>query len=133
MCRQRCGARKRATRCNRRVRWIGLPQDRFGDRCLEAEAEGLGAAFYWALTHALYRVMRIYNHDDALMYEERLREYADQDDEESRGQYEFPEVERALPECIRKTLKRECRDWKVRDRELLHRFSTGNYATWIGR
>ena len=90
---------------------------------LEAEAEGLGAAFYWALTHALYRVMRIYNHDDALMYEERMREYADQDDEENSGQYEFPEVEKALPECIRKTLKRECRDWKVRDRELLHRFS----------
>ena len=39
---------------------------------LEAEAEGLGAAFYWALTLALYRVMRIYNHDDALMYEERM-------------------------------------------------------------
>jgi hypothetical protein len=38
-----------------------------------------------------------------------------------------------LPECIRKTLKRECRDWKVRDRELLHRFSTGSYANWIER
>ncbi len=42
-------------------------------------------------------------------------------------------VEKALPECIRKTLKRECRDWKVRDRELLHRFSKGSYATWIER
>ena len=100
---------------------------------LEAEAEGLGAAFYWALTHALYRVMRIYNHDDALMYEERMREYADQDDEENSGQYEFPDVEKALPECIRKTLKHECRDWKVRDRELLHRFRTGSFATWIER
>ncbi len=39
---------------------------------LEAEAEGLGAAFYWALTFALYRVMWIYNHDNALMYEESL-------------------------------------------------------------
>ena len=26
---------------------------------LEKEAEGLGAAFYWSLIHALYRVMRI--------------------------------------------------------------------------
>ena len=43
---------------------------------MEAEAEGLGAAFYWALTHSLYRVMRLYNHDDALMYEEQMREYA---------------------------------------------------------
>ena len=70
---------------------------------LEEEAEGLGAAFYWTLTYALYRVMRIYNHDDALQYEERMKEYAE-DDEENREQYEFPEVEKALPECIRKTL-----------------------------
>ena len=71
---------------------------------LEKEAEGLGAAFYWTLTYALYRVMRIYNHDDALQYEERMREYAEED-EENRDQYEFPEVEKALPDCIRKTLK----------------------------
>ena len=100
---------------------------------LEAEAEGLGAAFYWALTLALYRVMRIYNYDDALMYEERMRDYASEDDEENRGQYEFPEVEKALPECIRKTLKRGCPDWSRRDRDLLRRFSTGGYATWIER
>ena len=100
---------------------------------LEAEAEGLGAAFYWALTFALYRVMWIYNHDDALMYEERMRDYAAEDDEENRGQYEFPEVEKALPECIRKTQKRECRDWKARDRELLRRFRNGRYGSWIER
>jgi hypothetical protein len=77
--------------------------------------------------------MRIYNHDDALMYEERMRDYAAEDDEENRGQYEFPEVEKALPECIQKTLKRECPDWRRRDRDLLRRFSKGNYATWIER
>jgi hypothetical protein len=70
---------------------------------LEKEAEGLGAAFYWTLTYALYRVMRIYNHDDALQYEERMREYAEED-EENRNQYEFPEVEKALPACIQRTL-----------------------------
>ena len=107
---------------------IGLALD-----ALETEAEGLGAAFYWALTYALYRVMRIYNHDDALMYEERMRDCAAEDDEENRGQYEFPEVEKALPECIRKTLKRECSDWKVRDRELLRRFCNGRYGSWIKR
>ena len=100
---------------------------------LEAEAEGLGAAFYWALTLALYRVIRIYNHDDALMYEERMREYAAEDDEENRGQYEFPEVEKALPECIRKTLKRESPDWKAHDRELLRKFRAGKYGPWIER
>jgi hypothetical protein len=100
---------------------------------LEAEAEGLGAAFYWALTYALYRVMRIYNHDDALMYEERLREYAEEDEEENRGQYEFPEVEKALPECIRKTLKRKGSDWRAYDRELLRQARKGLFASWIER
>jgi hypothetical protein len=49
--------------------------------------------------------MRIYDHSDALMYEEMLIESASQDDEENRSQYEFPEVEKALPVCIQKTLK----------------------------
>jgi hypothetical protein len=100
---------------------------------LEAEAEGLGAAFYWALTYALYRVMRIYNHDDALMYEERMRDYAAEDEEENRGQYEFPEVEKALPECIQKTLKRDSSEWRTHDRELLLRYRNGSYGSWIER
>jgi hypothetical protein len=100
---------------------------------LEAEAEGLGAAFYWALTFALYRVMRIYNHDDALMYEERMRDYAAEDEEENRGQYEFPEVEKALPECIRKTLKRDSSNWRTQDRKLLSRFRNGRFGSWIER
>jgi len=100
---------------------------------LEAEAEGLGAAFYWALTFALYRVMWIYNHDNALMYEERMRDYAAEDDAENQGQYEFPEVEKALPECIRKTQKRESPDWKARDRDLLRRFHNGKFSSWFER
>ena len=100
---------------------------------LEAEAEGLGAAFYWALTFALYRVMWIYNHDNALMYEERMRDYAAEDDAENQGQYEFPEVEKALPECIRKTQKRESPDWKAHDRTLLRRFRNGKFSSWFER
>jgi DNA-binding transcriptional ArsR family regulator len=100
---------------------------------LEAEAEGLGAAFYWALTFALYRVMWIYNHDNALMYEERMRDYAAEDDAENQGQYEFPEVEKALPECIRKMQKRESADWKAHDRDLLRRFSNGKFSLWFER
>jgi hypothetical protein len=100
---------------------------------LEAEAEGLGAAFYWALTFALYRVMRIYNHDDALMYEERMRDYAAEDEEENRSQYEIPEVEKALPECIRKTQKRQGLDWKMRERDLLRSFSKGKFRSWFER
>ena len=100
---------------------------------LEAEAEGLGAAFYWALTFALYRVMWIYNHDNALMYEERMRDYAAEDDAENQGHYEFPEVEKALPECIRKTQKRECADWKAHDRDLLRKFRNGKFSSWFER
>jgi hypothetical protein len=100
---------------------------------LEAEAEGLGAAFYWALTHALYRLMRIYNHDDALMYEERMRDYAAEDEEENRSQYEFPEVEKSLPECIRKTLTRDSSNWRTHDRKLLSRFRNGRFGSWIER
>ena len=42
---------------------------------LDAKAEGLGVAFYWTLTYALYRVMRIYNLA-ATQYEEHIKEYA---------------------------------------------------------
>jgi hypothetical protein len=100
---------------------------------LEAETPGLGAAFYWTLTYALYRVMRIYNHDDALEYEERMHEYAE-DDEENREQYEFPEVEKALPECIQKTLTFEDhRAFTLKARQLLRKDMRGKYHSWIER
>lgn len=98
---------------------------------LEEQAPGLGAAFYWTLTNSLYRLMRIYNHDDALQYEERMREYA-QDYEESREQYEFPEVEKALPECIRSTLTRDNhRAFVRRAQRLLAAHRKGRFAAWI--
>lgn len=100
---------------------------------LEEEAVGLGAAFYWTLTYALYRVMRIYNHDNALQYEERMHEYADED-EENREQYEFPEVEKALPECIQKSLKRDDHTAFMREsRRLLATHRAGKYRSWIER
>jgi hypothetical protein len=101
---------------------------------LEAEGQGLGAAFYWTLTYALYRIMRVYNHDDALQYEERIKEYAEEDEEENKGQYEFPEVEKALPECIRLSLKKHHHDrWNLGARRLLRKHSTGRYRSWIKR
>ena len=99
---------------------------------LEEEAEGLGAAFYLTLTYALYRVMRIYNHDDALQYEERMKEYAE-DDGENLNQYEFPEVDKAVPECIRKTLKCDHRTSVREARSLLSKHRNGRYASWIER
>jgi hypothetical protein len=98
---------------------------------LESEAQGLGAAFYWTLTYALYRVMRVYNHDDAFQYEERMKEYA-KDDPENPEQYEFPEVENALPECIRLTLKNAYS--RSQDaRRLLSAYGRGRYRHWIER
>ncbi len=98
---------------------------------LEQQAAGLGAAFYWTLVHVLYRMMRIYDLDDAMQYEERLIESANEDDEENRGQYEFPEVEKAIPECIRNTLKDK---WQFEGcRMLLRAHKCGPYRNWIGR
>lgn len=100
---------------------------------LEAEAAGLGAAFYWTLTYALYGVMRIYNHDDAFQYEERMREYAE-DDEENREQHEFPDVVKALPECIQRTLKLDHHRGYRRDaRRLLAKHREGQFGAWIAR
>ncbi len=98
---------------------------------LESEAIGLGAAFYWTLIQSLYRVMRIYDYSDAEQYEERLKEYAEAENEESRGQYEFPEVERALPECIRKTLKDHPDHWRLNNRRMLIRHRNGRHKKWI--
>jgi hypothetical protein len=100
-------------------------------RALEAEKEGLGAAFYWTLIHSLYRVMRIYDHSDAQMYEENLIEYAEQDDEANHEQFEFPEVEKALPECIRRTANHVQEDWRTKNRQLLKRHSQGRLRSWI--
>ena len=100
---------------------------------LENEAEGLGAAFYWAFTYALYRVMRLYNHDDAMECEERMREYAEDEDEGNREQCELPEVEKALPACIRKSLEGDSRQRKSNGRELLCRYRLGRFRSWLDR
>jgi hypothetical protein len=100
-------------------------------RTLESEGEGLGAAFYWTLIGSLYRVMRIYDHSDAQAYEENLIEDAQEDDPADRDQYEFPEVDKALPECIRKSLKHESEHWRLDYRRLLRRHRNGRYRSWI--
>jgi hypothetical protein len=97
---------------------------------LEKEEKGLGAAFYWHLTHSLYRVMRIYDHTDAFEHEERLKEYAESDDEEP-GQSEFPEVEKGLPECIRTTLKADHTLDRLGGRRLLLKHRMGKFGVWI--
>lgn len=97
---------------------------------LEREAPGLGAAFYWTLIDGLYRVLRIYGHEEAFEYEDRLRDYAVQDSE-NLEQYEFPEVEKAFPECIRRTLKRDPAQFARQACRTLRRHRKGNYRKWI--
>ena len=100
-------------------------------RALESEEEGLGAAFYWTLLRSLYRVMRIYDFSDAQGYEENLIEYAQEDDPANREQYEFPEVDKALPECIRRSLQHESKHWQLDYRRLLSHHCRGPYQSWI--
>lgn len=100
-------------------------------RALESEEEGLGAAFYWTLIRSLYRVMRIYDHSDAQAYEENLIEYAQEDEPANRDQYEFPEVDKALPECICKSLKHESDHWRLEYKRLLRRHRNGRCRNWI--
>ncbi|HTW78376.1 MAG TPA: hypothetical protein VME23_02415 [Terracidiphilus sp.] len=100
-------------------------------RALESEEVGLGAALYWTLIRSLYRVMRIYDHSDAQAYEENLIEYAQEDDPANRDQYEFPEVDKALPECIRRSLEHESEHWRLDYRRLLRRHRNGRYRNWI--
>lgn len=97
---------------------------------LEQEAKGLGAAFYWTLIRSLNQVMRVYYHDDALYYEEMLRESAKQDDPENQDQYEFPEVKKALPECVRQTLDQADAH---KDRKILKANRNGPFGSWIAR
>jgi hypothetical protein len=59
-----------------------------------------------------------------------LIESANENDEENRGRYEFSEVEKALPECIRKTLNLK---WGLGDRRLLRAHGEGPYRSWIDR
>jgi hypothetical protein len=104
-----------------------------GIEALEQQESGLGAAFYWTLLRAIYRVMHVYDHDEAMQYEERLREMAEEDDESNRDQYEFPEVEKALPDCIRRSLKRRTRQDYRRYRRLLAKHSNGPHRSWLER
>jgi hypothetical protein len=61
-----------------------------------------------------------------------MREYAEEDSEDG-GQYEFPEVEKALPEYIRKTLKCDRRPLIKEARGLLSKHRNGRYGSWIER
>jgi hypothetical protein len=99
---------------------------------MEKNAEGLGSAFYWELVHACYRVMRIYDHSDALQYEENMREMVEHE-EDATQQYEFPEVAKTLPASIQRDLVGDDRRRSAKHRQVLRAARAGEYGGWIDR
>jgi hypothetical protein len=94
---------------------------------LEEQERSLGAAFYFLLRRSLYRWIRIYDHTDAECYNEQLHEWMEQDDPQNRDAYEFPPVEKAIPEPIR-----TAEDWTYPNaRRLLRRHLDGPHSIWI--
>jgi hypothetical protein len=80
----------------------GFSQDRAGD-C--GPRRGSSRTKRCLLLNPHLRSLSRYNHDDALEYEERMREYAEED-KGHQEQYEFPELKKALPECIQSARSR---------------------------
>ena len=100
---------------------IGGAQD-----LLEEQERFLGSAFYFLLRRSLDQWIRIYDYTDAECYKEQLREWMAQDEPQSRDDYEFPEVDEAIPEPVR-----TAKDWTYpRARMLLRRHLRGPHFVW---
>lgn len=95
---------------------------------LEREEAGLGAAFYHLLRLSLYRWLRLYDHTDAEAYTENLREWAEQEDEETPGEYEIADVDGALPSFLGGQDKLQAKDYRA----LVRRHRRGPRQGWIG-
>ena len=94
---------------------------------LEAEAPGLGAAFYNLFRFSLYRWMRTYDHADAQQYNETLHEWAAQDDEANQSAYEFPDVEESIPAFVRSIPELHVGTL----RRFLRQHRDGRCGTWV--
>lgn len=94
---------------------------------LETEEPGLGVAFYHLLRLSLYRWLRLYDHTDAGAYSDNLREWAEQEDEEARGEYEIADVEGALPPFLRGEDKLRLQDYRA----IVRRHRRGQWRSWI--
>ena len=94
---------------------------------LEKEEAGLGAAFYHLLRLSLYRWLRLYDHTDAEAYSDNLREWAEQEEEGAREEYEITDVEGALPPFLRGEDRLQMKDYRA----LVRRHRRGSYKAWI--
>ena len=96
-------------------------------QALDNEDPCLGAAFYLVLGRALRRWMPIYDHFAAKWYNERLHEMMEEDDPESRENYEFPPVEEATPPSVKIVDQ-----WDTRSaRRLMRQHLKGPRGAWI--
>ncbi len=96
-------------------------------KVLEQEEAGLGAAFYHLLRLSLYRWLRLYDHTDAEAYSENLREWAEQEDEGDRGEYEIADVDGAMPSFLRSEDRLQLRDYRA----IVRRHRCGRSKSWI--
>lgn len=97
---------------------------------MEADTPGLGAAFYRVLVHAIHSVMPVYDYTDAMYCEENYREMAKQDNEHE-DQYEIPDIQSDLPECLRESPKRRTKQTLQDWRRALAANRDGRFAEWI--
>ena len=98
---------------------------------MEAEAKGLGAAFFRTLLHSIYPVMRVYDYTDALQCEINDREMAEEDDEENERNHEIPDIKSELPSCIRETQDQFEFPPFLEWRRLLWSHRDGKFRSWI--
>ena len=69
-------------------------------RLLEQECPGLAASFFETFTSALNRWLRVYDYRDAQDRVQMWREWMEEDG--GQGQYEIPDVEGCIPECLKR-------------------------------
>jgi hypothetical protein len=113
---------------------------------LEMEKEGLGQAFYAVLTDTLYSWMRTYDIHDAEQYVDRWRESIEMDmesdDDDSTEKENFdkyckengislPDIEGAMPTCLRGGRPNHKAGSQKRSISLLQQHRQGPYREWI--
>jgi hypothetical protein len=96
---------------------------------LEESRADLGSAFYSLLLSSINRWIGVYDHGDAQLYENSLRDMAEQEDPDSVDAYEFPNVAAALPSCLQNP-----REWTEREARILLRSAQNSPCKeWIDR
>lgn len=93
-------------------------------RALDKEHPRLPATFYRLLLGAINRWVRVFDYQDALERNERLREWYEGDPDA--GEIELPDIESAVPNCLRR------KELSTRGlRQLLPRIRSREVRRWV--